>query len=99
MLILLDAISMFPDGPLWPEEYKAGEESWGYRYGDRIKDQCSFNSHDLRRIVETGMAKANVSPYFAFDVTGHRETGMPEVTTNYARPTADKPRQVAEMIK
>ena len=96
---LLEAIPTFPDGPLWPEEYKAGEESWGDRYGDSFKDRYGFNSHDLRRIVETQMAKANVSPYFAFYVTGHRVPGMSEVTTKYVRPTAEELRQVVELIE
>ena len=96
---LLDAIPTFQDGPLWPEEYKAREESWGDRYGDSFKDRYGFNSHDLRRIVETQMAKANVSPYFAFYVTGHRVPGMSDVTTKYVRPTAEELRQVVELIE
>ena len=92
-------IPTLQDGPLWPEEYKAGEESWGDRYGDSFKDRYGFNSHDLRRIVETQMAKANVSPYFAFYVTGHRVPGMSEVTTKYVRPTAKELRQVIELIE
>ena len=45
------------------------------------------------------MAKANVSPYFAFYVTGHRVPGMSEVTTKYVRPTAEELRKVVELIE
>ena len=45
------------------------------------------------------MAKANVRPYFAFYVTGHRGPGMSDVTTKYVRPTAEELREVVELIE
>lgn len=63
---LTKASKQMPDGPIWPQQYKSTEESWGDRYGDTFPNKYGFNSHDLRRIVETQMAEANVSPYFTF---------------------------------
>jgi integrase len=88
----------FPDGAIWPEQYKPSEQTWGDRYGDSFPDRYGFKSHDLRRIVETQMAEANVSPYFAFHITGHRVPGMSEVTQRYVRPTVDELREVVEKI-
>jgi integrase len=87
-----------PDGAIWPNQYKPSEETWGDRYGDTFPDKYSFNSHDLRRIVETQMAEANISPYFAFYITGHRVPGTSKVTQQYVRPTAEELREIVEKI-
>lgn len=87
-----------PDGAIWPNQYKPSEETWGDRYGDTFPDKYGFNSHDLRRIVETQMAEANVSPYFAFYITGHRVPGTSKVTQQYVRPTAEELREIVEKI-
>ena len=95
---LTKAKEQMPDGAIWPQQYKATEQSWGDRYGDAFPDKYGFNSHDLRRIVETQMAEANVSPYFAFYITGHRVPGTSKVTQQYVRPTAEELRQIVEKI-
>ena len=95
---LTKAKEQMPDGSIWPQQYKATEQSWGDRYGDTFPDKYGFNSHDLRRIVETQMAEANVSPYFAFYITGHRVPGTSKVTQQYVRPTAEELRQIVEKI-
>ncbi len=87
-----------PEGPIWPQQYKASEETWGDRYADSFPDKYGFNSHDLRRIVETQMAEANVSPYFVYYVTGHSLPGLSKTTQKYVRPTAEQLRAVVEII-
>lgn len=87
-----------PDGAIWPNQYKPSEETWGDTYADSFPDKYDFNSHDLRRIVVTQMAKANVSPYFVYYITGHRVEGTSKVTQQYVRPTAEELRQVVEKI-
>ncbi len=95
---LSKAKEQMPDGSIWPQQYKATEQSWGDRYGDTFPDKYGFNSHDLRRIVETQMAEANISPYFAFYITGHRVPGTSKVTQQYVRPTAEELKQIIEKI-
>jgi integrase len=95
---LSNAKEQMPDGSIWPEQYKASEQSWGDRYGDTFPDKYGFNSHDLRRIVETQMAEANASPYFTFYITGHRVPGTSRVTQQYVRPTVDELREIIEKI-
>jgi integrase len=87
-----------PDGAIWPNQYKPSEKTWGDRYGDTFPDKYGFNSHDLRRIVETQMAEANVSPYFAFYITGHRVPGTSKVTQQYVRPTPKELKDIVEKI-
>jgi len=96
---LTNAKEQMPDGAIWPQQYKATEQSWDDRYGDTFPDKYGFNSHDLRRIVETQMAEANVSPYFAFYITGHRVPGTSKVTQQYVRPTAEELREIVEKIR
>ena len=96
--ILKKAKVTMPDGAIWPEQYKASEETWGDRYADSFKDKYGFNSHDLRRIVETQMAEKNISPYVAFHITGHRVPGMSKVTQRYVRPSQEDLRKVIEQI-
>jgi integrase len=96
--LLEKAIPSLPDGAIWPNQYKPSEETWGDRYGDTFPDKYGFNSHDLRRIVETQMAEENVSPYFAFYITGHRVPGTSKVTQQYVRPTAEELREIVEKI-
>ena len=57
---LTKAKEQMPDGSIWPQQYKATEQSWGDRYGDTFPDKYGFNSDELRRIVATQMAAANV---------------------------------------
>jgi len=45
------------------------------------------------------MAEANVSPYFAFYITGHRVPGTSKVTQQYVRPTAEELREIVEKIR
>jgi integrase len=87
-----------PDGAIWPNQYKPSEKTWGDTYADSFPDKYRFNSHDLRRIVETQMAEANVSPYFVFYITGHRVPGTSKVTQQYVRPTAEELRKIVEKI-
>jgi integrase len=96
--LLEKAFPSLPEGAIWPNQYKPSEETWGDRYGDTFPDKYGFNSHDLRRIVETQMAEANVSPYFAFSITGHRVPGTSKVTQQYVRPTAEELREIVEKI-
>ncbi|MBV2350954.1 tyrosine-type recombinase/integrase [Synechococcus sp. HK05] len=95
---LTKAKDQMPHGPIWSQQYKATEQSWGDRYGDTFPDKYGFNSHDLRRIIETQMAEANVSPYFAFYITGHRVPGTSKVTQRYVRPTAEQLKRFVEII-
>ena len=96
--VLRKAKKEMPEGPIWPEQYKESEETWGDRYADSFPDKYGFNSHDLRRIVETQMAEANVSPYFVYYVTGHSLPGLSKTTQKYVRPTAEQLKAVVELI-
>jgi integrase len=87
-----------PEGSIWPEQYKPSEQSWGDRYADRFTDLYGFNSHDLRRIAETDLARKNINPYFTFYITGHRVPGSSEVTQRYVRPTVEELREAVEAI-
>jgi integrase len=96
---LKEAVSKgLADGAMWPEQYKPSEQSWGDRYADRFTDLYGFNSHDLRRIAETDLARKNINPYFTYYITGHRVPGSSEVTQRYVRPTVEELREAVEAI-
>ena len=86
------------DDPIWPNRYKASDDSWGHHHCNEFKNKYGLPSHDLRRFGITALINEGVSPYRIWDVVRHKIPGMSEVTMMYNRPTTQDLIEAMEVI-
>jgi integrase len=89
----------FDDGPIWPNAYKPGDQTWGAGWSGSFREKYGFVSHDLRRNVVTQLAVAGVSPFLINAITRQKIPGLSEVVELYVRPSAKELRAAIELIK
>jgi integrase len=84
--------------PIWPNAYKAREESWGAGWSGSFKTKYCFVSHDLRRAVVTKLAVAGVSPFVINAITRQRIPGLSAVVELYVRPSTEDLRAAIQLL-
>ena len=86
------------DDPIWPQRYKATDDSWGHDHSNKYKKKYGVRAHDLRSFAVTKLNLEGVTPFIIYEITRHSIPGMSDVLKVYTRPSIDELRNAMELI-
>lgn len=96
---LPEASTRYDNEPIWGDDYKEANDTWGATWAEGFTRRYGFGSHDLRALVVTMMLEANINEHYIEAITGHAVQGSNKVLSTYNVPTLERVRKVLEQLE